>query len=217
MSDQELSIEDLEFDANNARRRTERSNHAIRTSLQKFGPLRSLVGQRLPDGRIIIRAGNGTLEEAGQLGFEKARIVERQPDELIVVVADDLPEEKWRQYAVADNRSSDLSEWDVGVLAEAHEEVDLSDWFNPEEIEDWDNIAPPEDEEWNDAFNSVPSGDRAPFQEMTFTLHDEQAEQVKAALSAAKGMGPFNSENKNSNGNALSRVCEVFLTQHGIS
>jgi len=46
---------------------------------------------------------------------------------------------------------------------------------------------------------------------MTFTLHDDQVEQVKAAMEAAKSMGPFDSENENSNGNALARICETFL------
>jgi hypothetical protein len=47
---------------------------------------------------------------------------------------------------------------------------------------------------------------------MTFTLHNEQAEAVKAALEKAKTQGPFDeSLNGNSNGNALFRVCEAFL------
>jgi hypothetical protein len=49
---------------------------------------------------------------------------------------------------------------------------------------------------------------------MTFTLHDAQAEQVKRAIDAAKEMGPFDGPNENSNGNALARVCETFLTRH---
>lgn len=55
-------------------------------------------------------------------------------------------------------------------------------------------------------------GDREPFQQMTFTLHDEQVEQVKAAIDAAKAVGPFDSLNENSNGNAIARICETFLT-----
>lgn len=137
MTDQVLPISNIEFDPKNARRRTERSSHMIRESLQKFGPLRSLVGQRLPDGRIIVRAGNGTLEEAGQVGIDKVRVVERKADELVVVVADDLPENDWKSYAIADNRSSDLSEWDEEVLISLNEEVDLSDWFTEDEIVNW--------------------------------------------------------------------------------
>lgn len=62
-----------------------------------------------------------------------------------------------------------------------------------------------------DAFGALPSEDRAPFQQMTFTLHDEQAATVRAALRAATELGPFvNSQNENSNGNALARICEMF-------
>lgn len=137
MADQVVSIDQVEFDPTNARRRTERSSYMIRSSLEQFGPLRSLVGQRLPDGRIVVKAGNGTLEEAGQVGIDKVRIVERKPDELVIVVADDLDEGKWTQYAIADNRSSDLSDWDIPTLQETHDEVDLSAWFTKSEILDW--------------------------------------------------------------------------------
>jgi len=58
------------------------------------------------------------------------------------------------------------------------------------------------------------TGDRQPFQQMAFTVHDSQKEQIDAALAAAKKMGPFDSENQNSNGNALARICETFLTNN---
>ena len=62
----------------------------------------------------------------------------------------------------------------------------------------------------------LPDEDRAPFQQMTFTLHDTQAETVKEALAASKAMGAFiDSENENSNGNALARICELFLGENG--
>ena len=68
----------------------------------------------------------------------------------------------------------------------------------------------------DDAFGALPDEDRAPFQQMTFTLHDTQAEQIKEALGVAKSMGDFtDSENENSNGNALARICETFLTDYG--
>ena len=71
---------------------------------------------------------------------------------------------------------------------------------------------------WDDAFASLPDSDRAPFQQMTFTLHDEQAEVVKDALRLAQTMGDFeDTGNENSNGNALARICETFLTDHGQS
>ena len=58
----------------------------------------------------------------------------------------------------------------------------------------------------------LPDGDKAPFQEMTFTLHDAQAAEVKRAIEAAKGQGGDKSDvNENSNGNALAFICEAFL------
>jgi hypothetical protein len=60
------------------------------------------------------------------------------------------------------------------------------------------------------------SGDREPFQQMTFVLHDEQAQQVKAAIEAAHKFGDYDSPNENRNGNALARICETFVSSHGI-
>jgi hypothetical protein len=54
-------------------------------------------------------------------------------------------------------------------------------------------------------------GDRAPFQQMTFTLHDEQAEELNAAIKKAKNEGGSTSAvNENSNGNALAFIAERF-------
>ena len=59
---------------------------------------------------------------------------------------------------------------------------------------------------------SLPENDRAPIQQMTFTLHDDQAATVKQAMELAKSMGDFvDTGNENSNGNALARVAEMFL------
>lgn len=129
-----IPITALELDPRNARKRTPRSSKVIGESLQEFGPLRSLVGQRLPDGRIVVRAGNGTLEEAGQIGIDKVRIVERRPDELVVVVADDLDETQWTRYAIADNRASDLSTWNAEVLEILDQEIDLEPFFLGDEL-----------------------------------------------------------------------------------
>jgi hypothetical protein len=65
---------------------------------------------------------------------------------------------------------------------------------------DADEIEPPE----------LASGDREPFQQMTFTLHDEQAETIKAAIDKAKAAGGFSGPNENSNGNALARIAEAY-------
>jgi len=54
-------------------------------------------------------------------------------------------------------------------------------------------------------------GDREPFQQMTFTLHDSQVEILKRAIEKAKAEGDFSeSPNENSNGNALTLIAEAF-------
>lgn len=58
----------------------------------------------------------------------------------------------------------------------------------------------------------LPSGEKGEYQQMTFALHNDQVEQVKAALVRSKELGPFDAQNENSNGNALARICETFVT-----
>jgi hypothetical protein len=83
--------------------------------------------------------------------------------------------------------------------------VDLGEWLNAVSesmgVFQADETAEP----------TLKDGDRAPFQQMTFTLHDEQAKQVKSAMDKAKDEGGSESGlNENSNGNALAWICERF-------
>jgi len=72
-------------------------------------------------------------------------------------------------------------------------------------------VIPISDDEWKGAFNSLPDGDKSPFQQMTFTLSNDQAETVKRAIDRAKQDGEFiNTGNENSNGNALARLAEAY-------
>ena len=54
-------------------------------------------------------------------------------------------------------------------------------------------------------------GDRQPFRQMTFTLHDEQFQVVDEAIKKAKKDGCDSALNDNSNGNALFKIAEAFL------
>jgi hypothetical protein len=40
-----------------------------------------------------------------------------------------LSESDWKQYAIADNTASDFSTWDVDLLNDLAQEVDLSEFF----------------------------------------------------------------------------------------
>jgi len=62
-------------------------------------------------------------------------------------------------------------------------------------------------------FGNLPSSDRAPFQQITFTLHDEQAKLIKDKLRQVKKEQSFiGSKNQNSNGNALAYICENYVS-----
>ena len=213
----ESHISDLQYDPRNARKRTIRSSAMIQSSLQEVGASRSIV----IDEHNRILAGNGTIEAAGQIGIEKMIIVDADGETIVAVRRSGLTEQQKIKLALFDNRTSDLSEWDADILAELGQEIDLSGLFSTDElarlIENLESQKPSSDE-WGDALGSLPDGDKAPFQQMTFTLHDDQALEVKEALEVAKKIGLFtDSPNENSNGNALARVCEIFLTQHGQS
>jgi ParB family chromosome partitioning protein len=77
------------------------------------------------------------------------------------------------------------------------------------------NTLEPDDDVWRDMLGGLPDGDRAPFQQKTFTLHDEQVEIVDEAIQLAHGMGDYgDTANENRNGNALARICELFIGAH---
>jgi len=126
----ETDISKLTPDPNNARKRTPLSASVIRKSLEQFGAARSIV----VDENDVIRAGNGTYEEAGQLGIEKVVTIEVDGNTIVAVKRKGLTEEQWKQYAIADNTASDFSTWDFDILSELTQEVDLSEFFPDDKL-----------------------------------------------------------------------------------
>ena len=124
------SINNLKSDHKNARKRTDRSATLIAESLKRYGAARSIVIDE--DGRIL--AGNGTVEGAKKAGIDKVRIIEAEGDELIAVRRAGLTEDEKVGLALADNRSSDLSEWDNDMLRQLSEEHDITPWFEDDEL-----------------------------------------------------------------------------------
>lgn len=124
------SIKELQPDPRNARRRTDRSAALIAKSLQQFGAARSIVIDE--NNRVL--AGNGTIEGAKAAGIQKVRIIETDGSELIAVKRSGLSDEQKIALAVADNRTSDLSEWDTDILAELSQEQTLDPWFTNDEL-----------------------------------------------------------------------------------
>lgn len=94
-------ISDLVPDPNNARKHDSKNLDAIKGSLAKFGMQKPIV----VDKNNIVLAGNGTLAAAKALGWTD-----------IDVVVSTLEGFNAAAYALADNRSSELADWDMNIL-----------------------------------------------------------------------------------------------------
>ena len=102
MQIEEMPIDELINDPNNARKHGERNMEAIINSLDAFGQQKPIV----IDQQNKVVAGNGTLQAAKALGWIK-----------IKAVRTDLKDEKQTAFAIADNRTAELAEWDAEILA----------------------------------------------------------------------------------------------------
>ena len=146
---------------------------------------------------MIILGGNMRYKACKEAGLKE-----------IPIIITDLSEEKQREFLIKDNTSG--GEWDWEVLA--------NEW-DSEQLEGWglDLVGFDVDvEEYGEDF-SLKDGDKAPFQQMTFTLADEQAEQIKNAIADIKATEEYKYAetmgNENSNGNALYLIIMQWAEQ----
>lgn len=112
-----VEISSLSPDPANVRSHGKKNLEAIKASLRRFGQQKPIV----VDGNGIVRAGNGTLEVAKSLGWKE-----------IFIIRTPLQNSEATAYAIADNRTGELAEWDKDVLASelgglAEDGFDLSD------------------------------------------------------------------------------------------
>jgi len=98
-----VPIDSLVFDPANARKHNQKNIDAIKGSLARFKQQKPIVVNK--DNVVI--AGNGTLQAAKELGWQK-----------ISVIRTELAGTDLTAFGLADNRSSELAEWDVGNLGD---------------------------------------------------------------------------------------------------
>ena len=169
-----------------------RSVEAVAESIKQFGFKVPII----IDSNYIIVAGHTRKKAAEQLGLEKVPCI----------IADDLTPEQLKAFRLADNKTAELAEWDYNALEKelAELEIDMQQFgFDIEEIN-------PDD--FDEDF-SLPDGEKGELQQMTFTLHNEQAELIKYAIDLVKEdiFETFGNENKN--GNALYEVVRQWAEQ----
>ena len=106
---EKVPIESIEPDPANARVHGVRNLEAIRASLQAFGQQKPIV----VDSRGIVLAGNGTLEAAKALGWTEIEIARSELTPVEAVA-----------YGIADNRTSELADWNPEVLSKLLDGLD---------------------------------------------------------------------------------------------
>ncbi len=142
-----VPIATLNLDPSNARKHDERNLAAIKGSLARFGQRLPLVVQKQG---LIVRAGNGRLLAAKELGWTH-----------VAAVVVDESEVEATAFAIADNRSSELGEWNDEALARLLQSLpedifeftgfneddlgELLDKLAPEEVIEDEVPEPPED------------------------------------------------------------------------
>jgi hypothetical protein len=178
---------------------------AVKESVDVNGFFGALVVQR-STGYIL--AGNHRWRAAGEVGMDQ-----------IPVIWVDVDDATATRVLLADNRTSDLGTYDDAALAALVQSVAsdagtlLGTGYTDADLDELlAALTPPGEDEWADAFGALPEGDKEPFRQMTFTVHDSQHEVIERALADAKSREDFTgSPNENSNGNALTALASAYL------
>ena len=150
------------------------------------------------DSNMVVLGGNMRLKASIAAGLK----------EVDILIADQLTDEQKAEFIIKDNVG--FGEWDWDLLANEWDVEALTDWGL--DVGGFDLNA----EQFGDEF-SLPDGDKSPFQQMTFTLADEQTEQIKNAIAEVKTTDEFKYcetfGNENSNGNAFYLIIMQWAEQ----
>jgi hypothetical protein len=196
-----MKIESIKLDklipyARNSRTHSDQQVAQVAASIREFG----FTNPVLIDSEDGIIAGHGRVMAARKLGLA----------EVPCIRLGHLTETQKKAYIIADNRLAEVGGgWDEEMLGLELADLREADFdlgllgFSENDLGAFDI----EEAE----MPTLADGDKQPFQQMTFTVHDEQAEDVQAAIAKAKSMGHGESAvNENSNGNALAFICQSF-------
>ena len=138
MKIERINVAELSLDPSNVRKHDRKNLDAIKASLRKFGQQKPIV----VDAKGIVLAGNGTLTAAKELGWTEIEITRTT-----------LQGVEATAFAIADNRSAELAEWDDDGLAKVLELLKVEDadlfaatGYDAEEVDKMSNAEVIEDE-----------------------------------------------------------------------
>ena len=193
---QKVSISEVKPNPSNPRIIKDAKFKKLVQSLKDFPEMAS-VRPIVVNSDMVVLGGNMRLKAMIEAGWDKV------PVEVVK-----WGEDKQREFIIKDNVG--FGEWDWELLANEWDVQQLEDWGLDVGGFDLDS-----DELGTDF--TLPDGDKAPFQQMTFTLADEQAEQIKNAISDIKETEEYKYAetmgNENSNGNALYLIIMQWAEQ----
>lgn len=191
----ELSLSQLKTNPQNPRLIKDDKFNKLIESLKTFPEMKS-IREIVVDEDMIILGGNMRFKAMQELKEKTA----------LVKIISGLSEKQKKEFIIKDNQP--YGSWDMDLLANDFELDDLLNWG----FEDSDFGINAEIE-----FPELPEGDREPFQQMTFTLADKQAEIIKNALSEVKKTDNYKYVetlgNENSNGNAIYLIVSEWAEQ----
>jgi ParB-like chromosome segregation protein Spo0J len=190
-----VAISSLTPDPANARKHDERNIKAIADSLKQFGQRKPITVT--PDSIVV--TGNGTMQAAKTLGWTEI-VIARTPV--------GWTWEQIRAWAIADNRTAELAEWDDKVLADQLLELDANGW----ELEElgFENLHPPTESDWEGALDGSMS-EQSEFRQWAFSLSERQYQIVHAAIRRASSNAE-KTDNENTNANALVEICQNYVS-----
>ena len=194
---QKVKLSEIKLNPNNPRLIKDDKFTKLVKSIKEF-PQMLEIRPIVVNTDMVILGGNMRFKACKEAGLK----------EVPIIVADNLTEEQQREFLIKDNTSG--GEWDFEMLANEWDNEQLEAWGLDVGGFDLDS-----DELGTDF--SLPEGDKAPFQQMTFTLADEQAEQIKNAIADIKETEEYKYAetmgNENSNGNALYLIIMQWAEQ----
>lgn len=112
MNVEDVPVDELHNDPSNVRKHGEQNLAAIKASLARFGQQKPIVVNR--EGVVV--AGNGTLMAARALGWRTVKAVRTG-----------LEGAEATAFAIADNRTAELAEWDEGALQQQLAAIAIED------------------------------------------------------------------------------------------
>jgi site-specific DNA-methyltransferase (adenine-specific) len=115
MNIETLRIAELTPDPNNARQHDDKNLKAIMGSLKEFGQRKPIV---ITEAGTIV-AGNGTVEAAKRLGWLDIEVVK---------VPNDWTDAQVKAFAITDNRTAELANWNQEVLTSQLLELEADGW-----------------------------------------------------------------------------------------